>query len=74
MDLDELEDGQFRVDVTRAKAVVEGQEPSFWDLELHVPGRVFVGRWDDVPNGSADVIDFHPATPPPWLVEELLTP
>jgi hypothetical protein len=52
--------------------VIERQgEPSLWGLELYAGGRLFVGRWEDVPDRSADTFEFDPAFPPPWLTEHL---
>lgn len=70
-ELDELDGGLLRFDVARAKAAVEFQPPSVWDLRLLAGKRVFVGRWEDVPDPSAGSFDFHPASPPAWLSEEL---
>ncbi len=70
MDLEELSDGQLRFDVVAARAVVEVQpQPSIWDLELHAEGRIFIGRWEEIPENASASIDFHPATPPEWLTE-----
>jgi len=70
-DLSALENGLVRFDVARARGIVAHQQPpSFWDLELRAERRMFVGRWEDVPNGTGDEIDFHPASPPSWLSEQ----
>jgi hypothetical protein len=69
-DLEPLEDGSVRFDVARARGIVNHQPPSLWDLELRAGGRVFGGRWEEVPNASGDEVDFHPASPPAWLSEQ----
>jgi hypothetical protein len=71
VDLTTLDDGRLRFEVGRARAIVDVQESSIWDLELHAEDRVFVGRWEDVPDRNAANYDFHPASPPSWLSEEL---
>jgi hypothetical protein len=68
-DLAPLERGALQLDVARARGIIAGQQPGVWDLELRAGERVFVGRWEDVPS-HADKIDFHPASPPPWLSEQ----
>jgi len=71
MNLEELPDGRVRFDLGRASSVVAGQpEQSVWDLQLHLDNRVFVGRWENVPEQESE-IEFHPATPPGWLAEEI---
>jgi hypothetical protein len=71
-DLVALDDGRLRLDVAGATQAVDGQAPSFWGLQLHAPGnRLFVVRWEDVADQSAPAFDFHPATPPSWLSEEI---
>jgi hypothetical protein len=67
-DLLPLENGLLRFDVARARHITTDQPPSLWDLELRANERVFVGRWEDVPNAS-DEVEFHPASPPAWLSE-----
>jgi len=70
-DLAPLENGLVRFDVARAGGIVAHQQPpSFWDLELRAGQRMFVGRWEDVPDSCGDEIDFHPASPPSWLSEQ----
>jgi hypothetical protein len=65
-------DSQLRFDVARAREAIETPaDPSLWDLELYAGGRLFVGRWEDVPDTSADTFDFDPSFPPPWLTEHL---
>jgi hypothetical protein len=71
MHLEELGDGGLRLNVARAKEAIEFQAPSVWDLQLHVGDRIFIGRWEDVPDQSAATYDFHPASPPPWLSEQI---
>jgi hypothetical protein len=71
MNLERLGDGRLRFDVDRARQTVDGQVPSVWDLQLHGGDRVFVGRWDDLPDRAASTVDFHPASPPKWLSEEI---
>jgi hypothetical protein len=71
MNLERLGDGRLRFDVDRARQAVDEQVPSVWDLQLHGDGRVFVGRWEDLPDTSATTVDFHPASPPKWLSEEI---
>jgi hypothetical protein len=67
-----LESGIVRFDVVRAHRIVKHQQPpSLWDLELRLGDRVFVGRWEDVPTAAGDHIDFHPASPPGWLSEQV---
>jgi hypothetical protein len=72
MNLIELEDGQLRFDAALAKETVDGQQPSLWDLQLHAGPRVFVGHWEDL-GSHASSVDFHPASPPSWLSEEVPT-
>jgi hypothetical protein len=63
-----------RFDVTRARQAIEGQQRGFWDVELLLEGgRMFVGRWEDVPDQAASVFDFDPAHPPDWLSEQVAT-
>lgn len=72
-DLVQLDDGSARFDVKKARqAVAQQQPPSFWDLELLLDGRTFVGRWEDLPDGTGDAVEFHPAAPPAWLAEQAL--
>lgn len=71
MDLERLGGGRLRFDVDRARQTVDGQVPSVWDLQLHGDDRVFVGRWDDLPDQAGTTVDFHPASPPKWLSEEI---
>jgi hypothetical protein len=72
IDLIDLDDGRFRFEAMRARDIIEHQpKPSLWDLRLHAGGRVFVGLWEEVVDQSAPALDFHPATPPVWLSEEL---
>jgi hypothetical protein len=70
MNLIEFDDGQLRFDAGLAKETVDGQEPSLWDLQLHAGRRVFVGHWEDV-DDHENPVDFHPASPPSWLSEEV---
>ena len=70
MNLIELDDGQLRFDTALAKETVDGQEPSLWDLQLHAGSRVFVGHWENAGNPE-NPVDFHPASPPSWLSEEV---
>ncbi len=71
-DLVDLGDGRLRFEVACAREIIEHQpKPSLWDLRLHAGGRVFVGHWEEVADQSAAALDFHPATPPAWLSEEL---
>jgi hypothetical protein len=73
IDLIDLGDGRWRFEVAHARDIVAHQpQPSLWDLRLHAGGRVFVGRWEEVADQSVAALDFHPATPPVWLSEELL--
>jgi hypothetical protein len=67
-------DGSLRFDVAEAREAIAQQGSSFWDLEL-LDGerRVFVGRWEDVPNHSASSFDFDPIAPPDWLTEQVPT-
>jgi hypothetical protein len=72
-DLIDLDDGRWRFEVARARAIIEHQpKPSLWDLRLYAGSRVFVGRWEEVADQSVAVLDFHLATLPGWLVEERL--
>jgi hypothetical protein len=72
MDLIELGGGCLRFEVARAREIVDHQpKPSLWDLRLHAGGRVFVGHWEEVPDQFATLLDFHPASPPTWLSEEV---
>jgi len=72
-DVTEVE-GRLRFDVAEAREAIAQQGSSFWDLEL-LDGerRVFVGRWEDVPNHSASSFDFDPIAPPDWLTEQVPT-
>jgi hypothetical protein len=71
-ELIELADGRLRFDVARARAAVEGQVAgAVWDLELYAGERIFVGQWEDVPDRDAESVNFHPASTPAWLSEEL---
>jgi hypothetical protein len=71
-DLIALESGFVRFHVARAHGIVTHQQPpSLWDLELRLGNRVFVGRWEDVPTAAGEQIDFHPASPPGWLSEQV---
>jgi hypothetical protein len=69
MNLDVQDDGLLRFDSALARRTVAGQTPSLWDLRLHAGERIFVGHWEDVPDPDADALDFHSASPPPWLSE-----
>jgi hypothetical protein len=71
MDIIGLDDGLFRFEVADARKTIDGQSPSLWDLRLYVNDRVFVGRWEEMSDHSASVFDFHPASPPQWLSEEV---
>jgi hypothetical protein len=71
MNLQRLSDGCLSFDVDRARRTIDGQVPSVWDLQLHGDDRVFVGRWDDLPDQPATTVDFHPVSPPKWLSEEI---
>ncbi len=72
MDLINLENGRLQIDLALAKETVEGQTPSPWDIRLYAGERVFVGRWDDVPDREQGrPIDFDSDSPPAWLSEEL---
>jgi hypothetical protein len=71
MDLQVLDHGRLRFDFATAHAAVAGQTPSVWDLRLHADDRVFVGFWEEIPDGTPDTLDFHPASPPAWLSEQL---
>lgn len=66
---DFADDTDFERFVVGREAIAQ-QGSSFWDLEL-LDGarRVFVGRWEDVPNQSASSFDFDPIAPPDWLTE-----
>lgn len=66
---DFADDTDFERFVVGREAIAQ-QGSSFWDLEL-LDGarRVFVGRWEDVPNQSASGFDFDPIAPPDWLTE-----
>lgn len=44
------------------------------NVELRGGGRVFVGHWEDVDDELDYRVDFHPASPPDWLSEELVVP
>jgi hypothetical protein len=69
-ELTELDSGLVHFNVARAREIVSGQPPGVRDFELPAGRRDFVGRWEDVPDGD-DGIDFHPASPPPWLSEQV---
>lgn len=71
MNLESLEDGHLRFDTSLARQTIDGQAPSLWDLRLHAGDRSFVGHWEDAPAGLTDDFAFHPASPPPWLSEEV---
>jgi hypothetical protein len=61
-----------RFDVARARQAIERQQRGYWDLELLLAGgRMFVGRWEDVPDQTASAFDFDPADPPDWLNEQV---
>jgi hypothetical protein len=70
-DLQNLGDGRLRLDVETLRSTVEKQPPSYWDLALHADDRLFVGRWEDVPDQSVPGVDFPVASPPAWLTERL---
>lgn len=69
MDLAPASADEVSMDLELARRTIAGQESGVWDLELHTDGRVFVGRWEDVPDPSASSFTFHAATPPDWLTE-----
>jgi hypothetical protein len=73
IDVTPLSDSLVSLDLARIRETVAGQTPSFWNIEVYGDdGRVFVGRWDDVPNrDEADMVEFHPDALPAWLTEEL---
>lgn len=66
-----LDGGLARFDVGRAREIVAGQSPGPWDLQLRAGTRVFVGRWEGVPDDGASTIDLHPDSPPAWLSEQV---
>lgn len=68
-DLTLIDGGLVQFDLARAHEIVAGQPTGLWDVELRAGGRVFVGRWEDVPNHETG-IEFHPASPPDWLAEQ----
>ncbi len=71
-ELASLSGGRLRFDVAQARETIEHQPaPMFWDLELYAGGHKFVGRWDEVPVNNEATYEFEPASPPPWLTEEL---
>ena len=63
----------MRFDLRHLREAIEAQagESNAWDLELRGAGRVFVGRWENVPVRGADSYEFNPAAPPRWLVEQV---
>jgi hypothetical protein len=70
MNLVELEDGAVRFDAPAAAKIVAHQTPSFWDLDIYLGERLFVGRWEDVADPTG-LVDFHPASSPAWLSEQI---
>lgn len=68
-DLCEVETGRAEFNLRRAREVIDARTPMLWDLELRLDERRFVGRWEDVPDPAATVVEFDPATPPAWLSE-----
>lgn len=74
LDAEQLADGRLRIDLERVRGTVASQTtPSFWDLRVYDGDRrVFVGRWEDVPDrDDASTFDFSRETPPEWLSEEI---
>jgi hypothetical protein len=74
LDAQPIEDGRLRIDASRVRGTIESQPgQSFWDLRIYDGrGKVFVGRWDDLPDrDDADTFDFVPETLPEWLSEEI---
>ncbi len=72
MDLVDLGHGHLRIDVARAREIVQGQTAhSLWDLQLHAGDRLFVGRWEDLPDHHEAAFDFYSGSLPSWLSEEV---
>jgi len=71
MDLIPLDGSLVQFDLARAREIVAG-EPGHCDLKLLHDARVFVARWENVPNVEETEIDFDPASPPAWLSEQML--
>jgi hypothetical protein len=70
-DLATQSDTSLRIDVRQLRENVDRQAArDVWDLELRGDGRVFTGRWEDVPDKIAEYFDFDPALPPAWLTEQ----
>ena len=70
MDLVKVDQGLLRFDLARARQVAAGQPPGLWDLQLRDGERIFAGRLEEAPTGVEE-IDFHPASPPAWLSEQV---
>jgi hypothetical protein len=68
--LDATEAG-WRLDLAELKRTVDGQQPSFWDIEALAGPHVLEGRWEDVPDINVATVEFPIAAPPSWLRERL---
>lgn len=68
-----LDGGHWQLDVGHLREVI-GRQPSsaVWDLELYGNGRLFVTRWEDVPDHErAESLEFDGSLLPDWLTEEI---
>jgi hypothetical protein len=72
MDLQETPTGELIFDIEKARRIVGGQTPSYWDVRLHSTDQVFVGAWEEMPSKTGLEIRFHPSAPPLWLQEAVL--
>lgn len=69
-DLVDCPEGARAFDVVAVLKTIRGQPPSRWDLELHDDrGRVFVGRWEDVPVVLVGRVPINASGLPDWLDE-----
>jgi hypothetical protein len=52
------------IELQRANAI--------WDVELYAPGRMFVARWEEIPDCSLANLEFDPIDLPQWLTEQVM--
>jgi hypothetical protein len=72
-DLSPIGNGQWRLDLAAVRtAILSQSQPSLWDLELYADERVFICRWEEIPDQEADNLDLDLSAPPSWLVERSL--